>query len=135
VFWFYYNNDNISFRNNIFVFDPEKVERVFARQKVITDHNFYCRLHDIAEISNTDGFPQPEPFTNITKGAGESLKEGEKIGDPLFVDFKNRDLRLRPGSPAVDAGIDLGYTLDFENKPIPSGKAPDMGAYETIERK
>jgi len=61
-------------------------------------------------------------------GAGDV--NGDKIGDPLFVDFKNRDLRLRAGSPAVDAGIDLGYKLDFDGNPIPSGSAPDMGAYE-----
>ncbi len=133
VFWFYYDNSDISFRNNIFVFDPEKVERVFARQKVIHDHNLFCRLGDISGSPDSGVFPQPEPFVNITLGAGESVREGEKTGDPLFVDFARRDLRLRPESPAVDAGADLGYTQDFDGAPIPSGRAPDIGAFERTE--
>ena len=130
VFWFYYTNSDISFRNNIFIFDPDKVERVFSRQKVIHDHNLYCRLNDIAGQTDDAAFPQPEPFVNISLGGGSSLREDEKIGDPLFVDFKNHDFHLRAGSPAIDAGVDLGYKLDFDNNPIPSGTAPDMGAYE-----
>ena len=66
----------------------------------------------------------------LVVGGGTSLGKGDKIGDPLFVDFKNRDYRLRADSPAVDAGADLGYKLDFENNPIPAGEAPDIGAYE-----
>jgi hypothetical protein len=53
----------------------------------------------------------------------------------MFVDFENRDYRLRADSPAVDAGFDLGYMLDFDNNPIPSGSAPDMGAFEYQSQK
>ncbi len=44
------------------------------------------------------------------------------IGNPLFVSPDLRDYNLRDGSPAIDAGIDVG--LPFE------GTAPDLGAYE-----
>jgi hypothetical protein len=30
----------------------------------------------------------------------------------------------------VDVGTELGYELDFENNPIPAGRAPDIGACE-----
>jgi hypothetical protein len=54
----------------------------------------------------------------------------------MFVDFDNRDLRLREGSPAIDEGINLGHSIHFENRPVPLGFAPDLGAYETrISRK
>jgi hypothetical protein len=49
----------------------------------------------------------------------------------MFVDFDNRNLRLRPGSPAVDAGANGDYTTDIEGTRI-AGKA-DIGAYELIE--
>jgi hypothetical protein len=66
----------------------------------------------------------------LVVGGGASLGKNDKIGDPLFVDFKNHDYRLKPESPAVNAGADLGYKLDYENNPIPACGAPDIGAYE-----
>lgn len=42
--------------------------------------------------------------------------------DPMFVDPLNDDFHLQPGSPAIDAGMDVG--LPFQ------GIAPDIGAYE-----
>ena len=67
---------------------------------------------------------------------GTPLGKGEIIANPLFVDYANRNLRLKEGSPAIDAGVDLDYTLDFDNNPLPSGSDPDMGAYEyQLEKK
>ena len=68
----------------------------------------------------------------LVVGGGASLGKNDKIGDPLFVDFKNHDYILSANRPAVDAGADLGYKLDFDNNPIPSGAAPDIGAYERV---
>jgi hypothetical protein len=46
--------------------------------------------------------------------------------NPLFT--SSTDFHLKTGSPAINAGINVGLTKDFENKSI-SG-APDIGAYE-----
>ena len=61
---------------------------------------------------------------------GYSLGSGEKVGNPLFVNASGGDYHLQAGSPAIDAGANLGFTRDFENGTVPVGSAPDIGAYE-----
>lgn len=134
VLWSYFENTNLTFQNNIFYYDPSRVEQVFSRGVHPRGHNLYYRT-DNPQVSDQASVAA---FNRFVLGGGAWLGEGDKIGDPMFVDFENRDLRLRAGSPAIDAGVDLGYTLDFDDNPIPSGTAPDMGAYEyqaTIEPK
>jgi cysteine-rich repeat protein len=49
----------------------------------------------------------------------------------LFVDDGAGDYHLRPGSPAIDAGLTLpSVTVDLEGRPRPTGGASDAGAYE-----
>jgi hypothetical protein len=46
--------------------------------------------------------------------------------DPLFV--STTDFRLRAGSPAINAGVNVGLTSDYSGKSIIG--LPDLGAYE-----
>jgi hypothetical protein len=46
--------------------------------------------------------------------------------DPLL----KSNLRLRTGSPAIDAGVNAGVTVDLDGDPRPMGSAPDIGADE-----
>jgi hypothetical protein len=83
--------------------------------------------------------PPPKSVYEIWSGkgdltAGTALNEGytevdDIINiDPLFISFSN--FHLLPASPAINAGIDVGLTSDFDGNPVPSGLAPDIGAYE-----
>jgi hypothetical protein len=56
---------------------------------------------------------------DINRGA---LQTGNISADPLFVDLALPDIRLLPGSPCIDAGVDVGLPY--------LGSAPDMGAFE-----
>ncbi|HEX7412351.1 MAG TPA: choice-of-anchor Q domain-containing protein, partial [Bacteroidales bacterium] len=47
--------------------------------------------------------------------------KNNKIGNPLFV--SSPGFHLKAGSPAIDAGIDVGLPY--------KGSAPDMGAFES----
>ena len=61
--------------------------------------------------------------TNITGGV--DADHGDVLADPLFVDVGSDDYQLRPGSPAINAGlgtnIDIGYSQANRNQ-IPRGR-------------
>jgi len=52
--------------------------------------------------------------------------------DPAFIDPEHGNFHLRPQSPAIDNGTNVGLRFDFEGNPIPQGSAPDIGAYEYV---
>ena len=113
--------DWLNFRNNVFYVPAAKVLRgsfTYAAFNFPHDHNVY--------------FGQPDPL-------GYPLGVGDKVADPKFVS-KFGDLRLQASSPAIDAGTELGYTglgyrFDLLGQRVPSGAAPDVGAYEFQGRK
>jgi len=66
-------------------------------------------------------------------GSGWSPGEGEIVETDkslVFLDPDARDFHLKNGSPAIDAGMDLGLTKDHDGRIVPIGAAPDIGAYE-----
>jgi hypothetical protein len=75
-------------------------------------------------------FVQQKPDWKPT--AGEII---EKDLSRVFVDANARDFRLKAGSPAIDAGIDVGLKEDLVGTKVPQGKAPDIGAYEFVPEK
>lgn len=52
------------------------------------------------------------------------------IADPLFVK-PGTDFRLKPDSPAIKAGINIGLNRDLDKVPIEF--KPDIGAFEYKE--
>lgn len=103
------SNDTFTLRNNIVYADGYQA---IANEPDFThEHNiYYC-----GSEGDGPGFP---------------LARGEKQANPLFVDLDGRDLRLQPGSPAVGAGIPLGYKADFAGNAVPSRPAPNAGAFQ-----
>jgi hypothetical protein len=99
----------LTIRNNIFLSD---IQMTNSGTPGTHTHN---RYHMINMVNGS--------------GVGYTLGTGESTGDPLFVSA-GTDFHLQSTSAARDAGTDLGYTLDFDDNPVPDGSAPDMGAYE-----
>jgi hypothetical protein len=63
-------------------------------------------------------------------GPGPAALSGNIDADPCFVDLPNRDFRLAEGSPAVDAGIDVGLGWDIIGAGRAAHSATDLGAFE-----
>jgi hypothetical protein len=61
---------------------------------------------------------------------GVPVGKGDIIADPLFVDYENRNFRLKEKSPARNKGVKLGYTIDLDNYPLLGKNSTDIGAYE-----
>ncbi|HET6559281.1 MAG TPA: chondroitinase-B domain-containing protein [Prolixibacteraceae bacterium] len=106
----------VTIRNNIIAVDS--LTQVYTgKGEHFHTHNLYCSV---------DG-----SIPNI----GTTLHRTEKFNtDPLFA--KNRkmesDFSLSRKSPAINAGANLKgkYAVDFWGKPVPAGKATEMGAFE-----
>ena len=131
------NAADFKFENNTFV-------NTFVATGGSGDRVFQCRtdlsplqvrnniFYSNIQIADNGNFTHTNNLYYMIDGAdvGYTLGPGEKTGDPLFVNVGAGDFHLQAGSPAIDAGLCLGYTKDFENKTVPVGAAPDMGAYE-----
>ncbi|MDA3866721.1 MAG: hypothetical protein PF489_08235 [Salinivirgaceae bacterium] len=97
-------------RNNNFVFGGNDKERFFENGDFIHENNLYYLLNGAS--------------------VGFDLGKNEIIANPNFVDFQKGDFHLSNNSPAIDAGLELEHTSDFEGDNVPSGKSPDIGAFE-----
>ncbi len=99
----------LTVRNNIFYLTT--YSKVATHSTFTHDHNLYF-------------------FNGKSTSLGFTLGTGESIANPLFVNVGAGDYSLMSGSPAINMGASLGYTIDYVGESVPNGTAPDMGGYE-----
>jgi hypothetical protein len=129
--------ENLRLENNTLV-DVENPKRYFLTYDgkpkdgtILFRNNIVCGTQRFAH--NTAGLTHERNLFFRPDGSrdlGFAPGPAEAFADPLFRDLAKDDLRLRPDSPAVNAGMKLGHALDLAEKPVPYGPAPDLGAYE-----
>jgi len=92
----------------------------FAPDLSVSDTTALSGGHDLIKLSDSMQLP------------GDTISD-----DPQLLPLKNnggptRTHALPPGSPAVDAGADIGLSFDQRGAPFlrNSGPAPDIGAFE-----
>ncbi len=125
-------------KNNIFLNHKPGGKHVHISNPITTDYSHIDMDNNIYYPDGSSSFTWINRTGNFsywrasTLAAGLTADENSLAEDPLL------DAGFRPtsSSPAIDAGVDVGLTSDFEGNPIPmdgddSGSAePDMGAYE-----
>ncbi len=84
-------------------------------------------------IWNTGRAPASEGFTNCCTDWATGVNC--ITNDPLFISttYGSEDLRLQPGSPCIDAGLNqpwMAAATDLDGKPRILGTTVDIGAYE-----
>jgi len=115
---FTFKNSGYVIRNNIFVLSDSL--QVFAGGAY--DARNFNQVHE-----NNLYF---RPSGNSLDPIGQITGKGEIIANPKFRNSEKSDFRLCCNSPAIDKGQNLGDTSDYLYNPVPSGKMPDIGAFE-----
>jgi hypothetical protein len=84
----------------------------------------------VAKVGYADA-PFDEDYNLYFGGQTQFSMGGHSmVQNPLFANPGGGDFHLQPGSPAVNRGVNLGYSQDLDHRPVPLGGAPDLGAYE-----
>ena len=96
---------------------------IWAEAKAIYGDAAFLEAHNL--FWSTNGEP-------VVQLEGSALNLTSMITDPRFAAVESHDFKLRSNSPAIDAGQDVGWTLDLVNTAVPQGGAPDLGGYEFI---
>jgi len=68
---------------------------------------------------------------NSRNGEGGNTISANLSGNPLLADLADGNYSLQDFSPAIDAGLDLGYSLDLVRNERFQGIAPDIGPQES----
>jgi hypothetical protein len=96
----------------------------FSKQSDYTPANLEKRQYKtLSEFSQATG--QDKHSVMVTHDIFEQLRPADPAAETKVYDPETIDFRLKPGSPAEDAGVILPNVNDGFK-----GRAPDLGAYE-----
>ena len=113
--------------NNIFLLDmPGSVAISQEKDSILSDFNiFYPERYGFIQIADNlyDDL--------LSYQMDQNMDANSQNSDPLFIDADNEDFRLQEGSPAIEAGVDIGLYQDKFGSVVPFGNYPDIGIQET----
>ncbi|MCD6161062.1 MAG: right-handed parallel beta-helix repeat-containing protein [candidate division Zixibacteria bacterium] len=104
-------NDGINLESNV------TTARIFNNITVSNNNGIFGRVENIC------GFNDVWSNSNANYSGGVVDSAGGISASPKFTNPPQENFRLKSSSPAIDAGLDLGYIFN--------GSTPDMGALET----
>jgi hypothetical protein len=114
--------------NNIFYLADKGDQAINNRlDNLVSDNNiFYPEQNDFLDI----GDEKYSTLYDYQKSLGLDLSSFSS--DPLFTDIYNDNFSVEPESPAIDAGRDIGITVDFSGYQVPYGIKTDIGISESM---
>jgi hypothetical protein len=135
------NITNIVFKNNIiYCSDPTQYMQYWQQVRgdgVISSYIFTNNLY-YQPSPNANLFKIWSPlansgtYTTLSNWQSNFGYETNSIwGVPSFTDTINEIYTLQSGSPAINAGTNVGLTQDINGNPVPPG-SPDMGAFQHL---
>ena len=117
---------NVNIKNNIVEgFDHEPIYASGSSgetlKNLIISNNIFYKNGNNNQPLFSGITPNPYTYQNNQEGI-----------DPKFVDAANGNYHLQYNSPAINAGVNVGLTSDYDGNPVPypAGGATDIGAYE-----
>ena len=105
------------------------------------DHQCISTIKNCLFFDNPGGVYKNELIEAIDTATGENglnalqaTASGNIDGDPLFISASTGNYHLRPGSPALDAGVTEGAPLDdVDGEARPEGDGIDIGYDELVD--
>ncbi len=107
-----------------FLGTPSPATYILRNNIIYISDYYWVSTHQFTHHNNLYYFLNPKTTLGFTRDPSELM------ADPQFIDLAHCDFHLTSTSPAINAGIDLGYTEDFDQNPVPIDSVPDLGAYE-----
>jgi uncharacterized protein YcfL len=117
--------DNVTIKNNLFVESTARDHAIYvyanSNGRFISDYNI---VYGLDYWANRAGVTNS--LADWRTNTGQDANS--QVVDPLFVSTVTPDFHLQTGSPAINAGVDVGIVLDYAGSAIVG--LPDIGAYE-----
>lgn len=149
---FYIRTDNFQFYNNTIIETKRQFEWAaqlfwyadpYATNQVVFKNNIVWVTNGASVVNNYAQYPNRTTHSNnifkVRRGAGLPILDSTErvfydntriFEDTSSADPINWDFRLPLGSPAINLGTNLGFTVDYRGNPI-IGK-PDAGIHEFV---
>ena len=129
----WYNSTGLKYYNNV-ILAPDNKALMLSRRGTtdcVVKNNILAGLliNKPFEVSNNLYVGHFQGFETLKKLLGHDLLTEIDLSK-IFRSPKTGDYRLIEGSPAIDAGVDVGLEADGTGRPVPEGTAVDLGANE-----
>ncbi len=119
----YTNKRPMVMKNNLFANNTlQQVNMFQIASGLVHTNNLYYKT--------TGASLQYNGATYDTSGEITTFEASAITTDPLFVGTGTHPYSLQTGSPAINAGVNVGLTTDILGNTVPSGEGYDIGAYE-----
>ena len=113
--------------NNMFINTAQVVEMDDEPTNIVFENNLAFNSGSTPSFLYQSSTYDLSGFEGLN-GSNGFVIQNNLAADPLFVNSATEDFTLHSGSPAIDAGKNVGLTTDYAGKLISAN--PDIGAFE-----